>query len=297
MIRPGTGYKVKNVSGQTSLIIDPPRKPAPLQFECTVLTEKVAGVTKRWMKVEPGFVKILNYNVLMIVSSGNRDVMVGDNSIISGEGGGVGGNTLGVTKLYKVEGCNCYKALRYNAKAATLALNQFQLEDEEDSIVVLYRAAPGYGKPRLAVISASQFASCFRYGNTGASVGEGSVPTIKHLFQTGTTTATCSVTVPGEPPVTASGNTGPIPTFGKFSSLWDRLGLSVKLIALYDSTTKKLTQYHTGDVDLTETAESYIKPASSLVTTGPCIDDGWASSFYITGGTGAPSGYTFNYSV
>jgi hypothetical protein len=79
--------------------------------------------------------------------------------------------------------------------------------------------------------------------------------------------------------------------------MWDRLGLSVKLIALYDSTTKKLTQYHTGDVDLTETAESYIVAVATPVTTGPCIDDGWASSFYVTGGTGAPSGYTFNYSV
>ena len=295
MIRPGTGYKVKNVSGQTSLTIDPPRKPAPLQFECTVLTEKVAGVTKRWMKVEPGFAKILNYNVLMIVSSGNRDVSVGDNSIISGEGGGVGGNTLGVTKLYKVEGCNCYKALRYTAKAATLALNQFQLEDEEDSIVVLYRAAPGYGKPRLAVISASLFASSFRYGPTGASVGEGTVPAIKNMLYF---TPSAIVPVTTNAPYATTGQTSPMSQFGAGVAFWDRLGLSVKLIALYDSTTKKLTQYHTGDVDLTETAESYIKTTSSpLVSTGPCIDDGWASSFYVTGGTGAPSGYTFNYSV
>jgi len=289
MIRPGIGYKVKNVSGQTSLVIDPPRKPAPLQFECTVLTEKVAGVTKKWMKVEPGFVKILNYTT-MLTSSGNRDVSVGDASIQDS-------SYLADTKLYKVEGCNCYKELRYTAKAATLALNQFRIEDEEDTLVVLYRAAPAYGKPRLAVISASKFASSFRYGPTSATDGEGSVPTIKHVFQTGTYSATVSVNVPGTPPTTASGSTGPIPTFNKFTSMWDRLGLSVKLIALYDSSTKKLTQYHTGDVDLTETAESYIFASASPVTTGPCIDDGWASSFYVTGGSGAPAGYTFDYTV
>ena len=286
---PGVGYDIYETGDTVSLAISQP-KPEPKQFECTVIKDKDGNL---WMDVEPGFVKILNYT-LLIVSSGNRDVSVGDNSII--DWGSIG-NSLAVTKLYKVEGCNCYKGLRYPSKAATLALNQFRLEDEEDSIVVLYRHAPGFGKPRLAVISASQFASCFRYGPTSASNGEGSVPVIKHLFQTGTTTATVSVNVPGEPPVSASGNTGPIPTFGKFSSLWDRLGLSVKLIALYDSTTKKLTQYHTGDVDLTETAESYISTTGPHVTTGPCIDDGWASSWYVTGGTGAPSGYTFNYSV
>jgi len=81
-------------------------------------------------------------------------------------------------------------------------------------------------------------------------------------------------------------------------SMWDRLGLSVKVIARYNIATKQLTQYHTGDVDLTETAESYIVAKSgTIVTTGPCIDDGWASSFYVTGGTGAPAGYTFDYSV
>jgi hypothetical protein len=269
MIRPGIGYKVKNVSGQTSLVIDPPRKPAPLQFECTVLTEKVAGVTKKYIKVEPGFVKILNYT-LMLTSTGNRDVSVGDASILDP-------NYMAITKLYKVEGCNCYKALRYPASAATLALNQFEIETEEDSLVVLYRAAPGSGKPRLAVISASLFASCFRYGPTSASNGEGTVPTIKHVFRTGTS--------------------GSVPTLAVYASMWERLGLSVKLIALYNSTTNKLTQYHTGDVDLTETAESYIVSSASPVTTGPCIDDGWASSFYVTSGTGAPAGYTFNYSV
>jgi hypothetical protein len=285
MLRPGVGYKVKNINGQTSLVIDPPRKPDPLQFECTVLTEKVAGVTKRWMKVEPGFVKILNYTTL-IVSSGNRDVSVGDASISDS-------TYLADTKLYKVEGCNCYKALRYNAKAATLVLNQFELETEEDSLVVLYRAAPGYGKPRLAVISASLFASSFRYGPTDFATGEGSVPSIKHIIAT----VSNVVNLTTNPPYATTGQTDPIAKFNGTLSVWDRLGLSVKLIALYDVSAKKLIQYHTGDVDLTETAESYMKSASSLVTTGPCIDDGWASSFYVTGGTGAPAGYTFNYSV
>jgi len=282
---PGVGYDLYETGDTVSLVI-PQVNPDAKQFECTVNKDKNGNL---WMNVEPGFVKILNYTIL-ITSSGNRDVSVGDASIADS-------SALADTKLYKVEGCNCYKALRYPTKAATLALNQFQIETEEDSIVVLYRAAPGYGKPRLAVISVSLFNSCFRYGPTSATDGEGSVPTIKHLFQTGTTTATVSVLVPGTPPVSASGTTGSIPTFAKFSSLWERLGLSVKLIALYDSTTKKLTQYHTGDVDLTETAESFISTTGPFVTTGPCIDDGWASSFYVTSGTGAPSGYTFNYSV
>jgi hypothetical protein len=220
------------------------------------------------MKVEPGFAKILNYTV-MITSTGNRNVSVGDASIIDP-------NYMGITKMYKVEGCNCYKALRY-ASAATLALNQFELETEEDTLVVLYRAAPGYGKPRLAVISASLFASSFRYGPTSISDGEGTVPTIKHVFQTGTS--------------------GSVPTLAVFASLWIRLGLSVKLIARYNIATKQLTQYHTGDVDLTETAESFIESSGSPTTTPAVIDDGWASSFYVTGGTGAPAGYTFNYSV
>jgi hypothetical protein len=290
MIRPGIGYKVKNVSGQTSLVIDPPRKPAPLQFECTVLTEKVAGVTKRWMKVEPGFAKILNYTV-MLTSMGNRDVSVGDASIQDS-------SYLADTKLYKVEGCNCYKTLRYSTNAATLALNQFELETEEDTLVVLYRAAPGYGKPRLAVISASLFASTFRYGPTSISDGEGSVPTIKHVIVKNDVVYGTTTTIPGTPPTSAYGVTEPIPSVSVMLSMWDRLGLSVKVIARYNIATKQLTQYHTGDVDLTETAESYIvSKIGTIVTTGPCIDDGWAASYYVTGGTGAPAGYTFNYSV
>jgi hypothetical protein len=240
------------------------------------------------MDVEPGFVKILNYSNVLIVSTGNRDVSVGDASILDS-------SYLAVTKLYKVEGCNCYKGLRYASQPATLALNQFQLETEEDSIVVLYRASPGYGKPRLAVISASLFASSFRYGPTSASVGEGTVPSIKHMLYF---TPSAIVPVTTNAPYATTGQTSPMSQFGAGVSFWDRLGLSVKLIALYDSTTKKLTQYHTGDVDLTETAESYIKATTTpLVSTGPCIDDGWASSWYVTGGTGAPSGYTFNYTV
>jgi hypothetical protein len=238
------------------------------------------------MKVEPGYAKILNYSNVIIVSSGNRDVMVGDASIIDS-------TPLAVTKLYKVEGCNCYKALRYTAKAATLALNQFEIETEEDSLVVLYRAAPGYGKPRLAVISASLFASTFRYGPTDATTGEGTVPVIKNVI----VHQTSQLSVITNAPYATTGLTQSVPVFGGSISLWDRLGLSVKLIALYDASENKLIQYHTGDVDLTETAESYMKTASSIVTTGPCIDDGWASSYYVTGGTGAPAGYTFNYSV
>jgi hypothetical protein len=284
-IVPGVGYDIYETGDTVSLVI-PQVKPDAKQFECTVNKDKNGNL---WMNVEPGFVKILNYTTLL-TSSGNRDVSVGDASIANS-------SYLADTKLYKVEGCNCYKALRYPANAATLVLNQFQIETEEDSIVVLYRAAPGYGKPRLAVISASLFASTFRYGPTSATDGEGSVPTIKHVFDTGVFQATVSVNIPGTPPTSASGSTGDIPTLSVFASMWDRLGLSVKLIALYDSTTKKLTQYHTGDVDLTETAESYIVAVATPVTTGPCIDDGWAASFYVTGGTGAPSGYTFNYTV
>jgi len=279
---PGVGYDIYETGDTVSLAISQP-KPEPKQFECTVIKDKDGNL---WMDVEPGFVKILNYSNVLIVSTGNRDVSVGDASVVDS-------SYLAVTKLYKVEGCNCYKGLRYPSQPATLALNQFKLETEEDSIVVLYRAAPGYGKPRLAVISASLFASSFRYGPTGASVGEGTVPSIKHIVAH--TNGQLSLTT--NPPYATTGQTASTANYVGVLSVWDRLGLSVKLIALYDSTTKKITQYHTGDVDLTETAESYIKPASSLVTTGPCIDDGWASSFYVTGGTGAPSGYTFNYSV
>jgi hypothetical protein len=283
---PGVGYDVYETGDTVSLVI-PQVKPDAKQFECTVNKDKNGNL---WMNVEPGFVKILNYNNLLITSTGNRDVSVGDASVITS-------TPLAVTKLYKVDGCNCYKALRYPTKAATLALNQFQLETEEDSLVVLYRAAPGYGKPRLAVISVSLFNSCFRYGPTSATDGEGSVPIIKHLFQLTSAQYTVDTTIPGIPPTHAAGLTDYIPFLGLKYSLWDRLGIYVKFIALYDSTTKKLTQYHTGDVDLTETAESYISSTGPFVTTGPCIDDGWASSFYVTSGTGAPSGYTFDYSV
>jgi len=279
---PGVGYDVYETGDTVSLVI-PQVKPDAKQFECTVNKDKNGNL---WMNVEPGFVKILNYSNVLIVSTGNRDVSVGDASIIDS-------TPLAVTKLYKVEGCNCYKGLRYPTKAATLALNQFQIETEEDSLVVLYRAAPGYGKPRLAVISASLFASTFRYGPTGASVGEGTVPSIKHMVAH--TTAQLSLTT--NAPYGTTGLTQSVPVFGGALSVWDRLGLSVKLIALYDASENELIQYHTGDVDLTETAESYIKATTGLVTTGPCIDDGWASSFYVTSGTGAPSGYTFNYSV
>jgi hypothetical protein len=285
-IVPGVGYDIYETGDTVSLVI-PQVKPDAKQFECTVNKDKNGNL---WMNIEPGFVKILNYTTLL-TSSGNRDVSVGDASIANS-------SYLADTKLYKVDGCNCYKGLRYPSKAATLAVNQFQLETEEDSIVVLYRAAPGYGKPRLAVISASLFASTFRYGPTSASDGEGSVPTIKHVIVNNSVAYGVTTTIPGTPPTTAYGVTDVIPSVSTTLSMWDRLGLSVKLIALYDSTTKKLTQYHTGDVDLTETAESYIVSKSgTIVTTGPCIDDGWAASWYVTGGTGAPAGYTFNYTV
>ena len=119
------------------------------------------------------------------------------------------------------------------------------------------------------------------------------MPSIKHIVSH--TNGQLSVTT--NPPYATTGQTASTANFDGVLSVWDRLGLSVKLIALYDSTTKKLTQYHTGDVDLTETAESYISTTGPHVTTGPCVDDGWASSWYVTGGTGAPSGYTFNYTV
>jgi hypothetical protein len=284
-IVPGVGYDIYETGDTVSLVI-PQVKPDAKQFECTVNKDKNGNL---WMNIEPGFVKIVNH-VCMIVSFGNRDVVVGDASVNDS-------SYLGITKLYKVDGCNCYKALRYPAKAATLALNQFQLETEEDSLVVLYRSAPGTGKPRLAVISASLFASTFRYGPTSATDGEGSVPTIKHILVQGSRTFTVSSIVPGTPPTNISGVTESIGQIGTIASLWDRLGLSVKLLALYDASENKLIQYHTGDVDLTETAESYIKNVATYVTTGPCIDDGWAASYYVTGGTGAPAGYTFDYSV
>ena len=278
-INPGSGYTYeKNLNG-VSLDILPARASTP-QFKVSAYKSG-----EDWyLSVAPGWA-YYPYHTVSITSTGDRDVLVGDQSVPDLD-------TFAAFRSQYIGSVQVYKALRYGSTANELALGQqYQvLSGTTVSYVVMVQAIPSGTPPRLMIIDKTNFESCYLFGcDTPASdLGTSAVM----VCLSGAELQPTTVTISGNQVLTDA-------TYTAYNSItyWERLGLTCKIIASFDPSTGEVIQRHTGPVYFDQLTETYARAVNfdDLNTPPSLIDGGWSSVFYLSTGANAPSGYTFDY--
>lgn len=280
MLGKGVGVLAKGIgSGSPSFVLED-REPdfPPEQFKVTVVNDD----NGTWVGIHPGDTVYNAYSV-GITSTGNRDVLAGFQDVTAP-------SSFGNVKRQYHATVNCYKALQQPTVANDLALGQrYQAEPEDLTYVVMIHAIPSGVPPRLCVIGKQAFRDKFLYG-CDATNEFGSTAVLQ--TRSGAELTKTTVTISGNSVLTDT-------TDVAFSSAtyWERVGLVAKLIAVYDPVTDELSQAFSGPMCFDGVSEHYSKSVTyDQVSTPPdIIDGGWASAFYTTGASNAPSGYTFDY--
>jgi hypothetical protein len=218
------------------------------------------------------------------MSSGNRDVSAGFQEVD-------GADDFGTVKRQYHKTVNCYKALQDDDIANDMTLGQrYQAESSGKTYVIMIHAIPSGISPRLCVIGKQAFEDKFLYGCSAPTSEFGKTAVLQTRSGASLTKVTASIS--GNVVLTST-------TDVSFDSVtyWERVGLIAKLIAVYDSATKEITQVFNGPMCFDGVSENYsIDVPSANVSTAPTIiDGGWASAFYTTAAANAPSGYTFDY--
>jgi len=281
MLGKGVGVLAKGIgSGSPSLVLADPGDPDPnpQQFDVSFI-ENEEGT---WLEIVPGET-VYNHYTVGIISTGNRDVVAGFQEVD-------GPSDFGTVRRQYHGTVNCYKALQFPDKANELTIGQrYQAEAEGLTYVVMIHAIPSGAPPRLCVIGKQAFQDTFLYGcDPLTDFGKTAVLQTRTAASINATTATISGNEVLVVPTTVGSQS---------ITYWERMGLIAKLIAVYDPATKELSQAFNGPMCFDGVSEHYsINVESDVVTTAPSIiDGGWASAFYVTAESNAPSGYTFDY--
>ena len=237
--------------------VDLSNQPADLkefdQFHVTC--RKYEG--KYWFKIVPGYCTVLDHFILMS-ASGNGTISVGDSTLLKMPGY----DDLGVTNLYTVDSCNAFGDKIDQTKPSLLSQNEFRANDSEESeeiIIFLYRHTPGGGTPKMGIMTMDYFYTWWRSGN-GYPV---------NVYQPNMGSNAGIISVLGYTPVTDLYG-GPIPVTSLsdltrregvrnlgFRMRWDKLGLHVQPLAIFNKTTKSLQQIKRGHVLMNTSPESY----------------------------------------
>ena len=274
-------YTKMSGSGSPSYVLADPGDPdpAPQQFDVSFV-ENEEGV---WLEIVPGET-VFNSYIIGITSTGNRDVLAGFQEVN-------GADDFGTVRRQYHKTVNCYKALQDGDIANDMTLGQrYQAETSGKTYVIMIHAIPSGISPRLCVIGKQAFEDKFLYGCSAPTSEYGKTAVLQ----------TRSGAILQGNTVNISGNIVLLSTSGVgYNSItyWERMGLIAKLIAVYDSATKEITQVFNGPMCFDGVSEHYsIDVPSANVSTAPTIiDGGWASAFYTTAAANAPSGYTFDY--
>lgn len=265
MLGKGVGVLAKNSGSLTpSFVIQDQPDPEPQQFE--VGAHKVG---EEWyLSITQGYCeRVASYSA--IVSTGNRDVLVGSQGIASP-------GDLGELTLHKVNEVGAHKGLRYPNVLNKLDLGQQYLAPEEYTYVFLYIAYPGDGV-KLAVVGKDVYNSHFNFaGSAPDRWGMTAVIQIAQNTEINTTTSGGYVTS-----VTVNNS---------YLSYWERLGLMVRPLATFRRSTGQITVHNVGPQTFDYVSETYGKIGDEAPE---IVDGNWSAYYYKTGAPNAPSGYTF----
>jgi hypothetical protein len=295
-------YTKMSGSGSPSYVLADPGDPEqlPRPFDVTAFYDYVDGQKRWWLKVRPGSVLTHDQSYPNITSpEGNRDLSVTSFKVTTP----APDFEYGDTHQWQVNTCNCYKDLFNPDPQVDNFLDAgtgqaFRAEDEGETLVVAYRCTPSWQlPPRLAVISLALWKSHFNYGSGRAlqdlpDVPSGTNAQLNYIFRFNSEAADTS-TADGHEHSYIQAKTP------EMTLRFHRIGLLARPIALFDPVTGTVTQYSNGPLELTTPPEmtwTAVDVNSNSYADQDFVDHGFASYYYITGQTNAPSGYTFNYS-
>lgn len=280
MLGKGVGVLAKGIgSGTPSFVLEEQPQDDNAQFKVTA--HKIG--TDWFLSINPGW-SYYTYNVLMITSAGNRNISSGDSSIDSA------GDYASFQQKFHAS-ATCYKALASPTVANDFRLGQkYKAEADQKTYVVVCHGLPNNAPPRVLVIGKTFFDQTFLFGcdPTSGDLGTSAVT----LTKTGAALNATTVTISGNVVLTSGSTVG-----ADAKTYWERMGISCKLIAIFDHITGSLTQIHTGPVYFDQTSEHYTKnyPLAQVQTEPDIVDGGWSATWYTTGASNAPTGYTFDY--
>jgi len=280
MLGKGVGVLAKGIGSATpSFVLEEQPQDDNAQFKVTA--HKIA---EDWfLSINPGW-SYYTQHVLLITSTGNRDILAGDSGINSAD------DYASFRQKYHAS-ATCYKALASPTVANDFRLGQkYKAESDQKTYVVVCHGLPGNEPPRVLVIGETFFEQTFLFGCDAANGDLGTSAVT--LTKSGSTLNKTTVTISGNLVLTSGSSVS-----SESATYWERMGISCKVIAIFDHITGSLTQIHTGPVYFDQTSEHYTKevPIAQVTTQPDIVDGGWSAIYYTTASSNAPTGYTFDY--
>lgn len=273
-----SGVLIRNQGGPAPIVEGDAPESSPDQFKVTL--NKSEG--QWWVGVAPGWAHYPNYTILL-TSTGNRDVVVGDSSIDSEA-------DFAYWRHSYIDAVHGYYSKRFSSVANQLSLGQqYSVPSGEISYVIMVCSVPGGDPPRLLVISAADYQDCYAFGAPDPSndLGTSAVAlTLSNSALNGTT-----VTINGNTVLTDATTVS-----AEVETYWKRLGLSAKLIAVLNLNEGQVLQVHSGPIHMDATSEHYSEQNDNVSTPPDVVDGGWSAAYYVTDAVNSPSGMTFDYS-